>query len=332
MKTKASRPYAIRNSATARAAAAALALALAPALISCGAGGTAAQDAASDGATQVVVSVTTQEAARGTLHDYVNTNGEIECVRSVDCFPDIGGKIARVYVSLGDSVRRGDALAEVDPNEPGTYYRNSTVSAPISGTITATPLAVGTTVSTASAITTVGDISNLQIRTRVPERYVAYLRPGLHAEIFLEAYPGETFAATVSHVSPVLDEQSRTKEILLTFDERDARVNAGMFASVTLYTVDYEDEITIPTTALTENAGVQYAYVLSADGATAVRHEVATGAQVDSDVQVLSGIEEGERIIVQGVSQLSDGAAVRDITDEAGSAAEANAGNAASPE
>lgn len=284
-------------------------------LASCSGGSGAAQaPGAAPSAVDTTVSVTTVEARRTTLHDYVNTNGEIECESSVDCFPDIGGKVARVYVSLGDRVSRGDVIAEIDPNEPGTYYQNSSVVAPISGTITQSPVEVGTTVSTSTAITTVGDISHLRVRANIPERYVASLRAGLRAEITLEAYPGVLFGATVSHVSPVLDSLSRTKEILLSFDESDSRVNAGMFAEVKLYTVDYEGELVVPSSAITTVSDVEYAYVLSSDGGTALRREVTTGESVDLMTQVTSGIEAGERVIVQGITSLTDGSPVRDIT------------------
>ena len=65
------------------------------------------------------------------------------------------------------------------------------------------------------------------------------LKIGLKAEISLEAYPEQIFSATVVRVSPVLDAASRTKQVILNFDKKDSRVNAGMFAKVKLYTVDY---------------------------------------------------------------------------------------------
>lgn len=264
------------------------------------------------------VTVRTASAEKSVLHDYVDTNGEIECESSIDCYPDIGGKVARVFVSLGDRVRKGDVLAEVDPSEPGAQYVNSSVYAPISGTITSTPKEVGTTVSTSTSITTIGDVSHLQIRSKVPERYVSYLKPGLKADIILEAYPKEVFSATVRKVSPVVDATSRTKEIILVFDRIDSRVNAGMFAKLTLFTVDYSGSVVVPSNAIVEKNGKSYVFVVSEDGNTAVQREVERGNSVDLLTQVVSGVEEGERIIVEGITSLSDGTPVRDITAGAG--------------
>ena len=265
---------------------------------------------------QTVSTVRTQVAEVVTLHDYINTNGDIEAVNSVTVYPDIGGKIVSTNVTLGSPVRRGDVIARVDPSEPGSSYTLSPVLAPINGSIIKTPLKVGTKVTTSSAVTTIGDIASLQITAKIPERYVAFLRTGLKAEISLEAYPDAVFAATVTHVSPVLDVNARTKEIVLTFDENDARVNAGMFGKVKLYTRDYGGAVALPSDAIVTKGDKPYLYVIKDDD-TVEQREITFGQSVDGIVQVLSGIEAGERVVVEGGQVLSNGAKVRDISNAA---------------
>ena len=262
---------------------------------------------------QTVLTVRTQVAEVVTLHDYINTNGDIEAVNSVTVYPDIGGKIVSTNVTLGSPVRRGDVIARVDPSEPGSSYTLSPVLAPINGSIIKTPLKVGTKVTTSSAVTTIGDIASLQITAKIPERYVASLRTGLKAEISLEAYPDAVFAATVTHVSPVLDVNARTKEIVLTFDENDTRINAGMFGKVKLYTLDYGGAVALPSDAVVTKGDKPYLYVVKSDD-TVEQREITLGQSVDGIVQVLSGIEEGERVVVEGGQVLSNGAKVRDIS------------------
>ena len=262
---------------------------------------------------QTVSTVRTQVAEVVTLHDYINTNGDIEAVNSVTVYPDIGGKIVSTNVTLGSPVRRGDVIARVDPSEPGSSYTLSPVLAPINGSIIKTPLKVGTKVTTSSAVTTIGDIASLQITAKIPERYVASLRTGLKAEISLEAYPDAVFAATVTHVSPVLDVNARTKEIVLTFDENDPRINAGMFGKVKLYTRDYGGAVALPSDAIVTKGDKPYLYVIKDDD-TVEQREITLGQSVDGIVQVLSGIEEGERVVVEGGQVLSNGAKVRDIS------------------
>ena len=122
------------------------------------------------------------------------------------------------------------------------------------------------------------------------------------------------FKATVSRVSPVVDAASRTKEIILNFDKRDSRINAGMFAKVTLYTRDFTDAVVMPSDSVVTKDSKQYAYVVRQDN-TAEQREIVLGNAVDGMVQILKGVKAGELIIVEGQTSLSDGAKIRDITN-----------------
>lgn len=264
------------------------------------------------GGQETVVPVKTRIAEKNVLHDYVKTNGEIESKSSIAVFPDIGGKVYRNFVGLGDIVKKGNVIAEIDPSEPGSYFAHSQVYAPVSGTIIASPLEPGTKVSTQSVITTIGDVSNLQINVKIIERFASYMKAGLKAKIVLEAFQDEVFDATVEKVSPVLDKTSRTKEVILNFDRIDERVNAGMFAKVTLFTVDYEGMVTVPATCIVTKGRHNYVFVVSEDGNTAVKKEVTLYNSVENEVQV-EGVNVGERVVVEGMSVLTDGSKVKDI-------------------
>lgn len=255
------------------------------------------------------------EAKTETLTDYVITNGEVQSQSAVEVFPSMGGKVAQINVMLGSHVNRGDVIAKVDPSEPGTRYALSPVEAPISGSIVSSPMKVGTKVTTNSAITMIGDVDNLQVSAPVPERFVAELKTGLKAEVTLEAYPGVVFTATVSRVSPVVDATTRTKEIILNFDKKDSRVNAGMFAKIKLYTTKYADKLVVPADAVvTNDNGASYLFVVN-DNYTVSRREVETGKSVDSLIQVTDNLVAGERVVYEGMLSLSDGAKVNDLAN-----------------
>ena len=224
----------------------------------------------------------------------------------------MGGKIASVDVMLGSHVKKGDVIGKIDPSEPGTKFALSPIEAPISGSILSSPLKVGTKVSTGTVITMIGDIENLQVKANVPERYVAELKPGLKAEIQLEAYPDVVFKATVSRVSPVVDKLSRTKEILLNFDKKDSRVNAGMFAKIKLYTSKYAGCVVVSKDGLVQDEDNVYLFVVN-DDMTVSKRSVKIGKTVDSMVQVTDNLMSGERVVVEGVLSLSEGAKVIDI-------------------
>ena len=268
-----------------------------------------------------VVSVKTQILEETTLHGYISTNGEIESQNSVNVFPDVSGKVMETRVMLGSPVRRGDIIAYVDPNSPGQYYKKSPVYAPISGSIISTPLKNGMTVSTSTAIAIIGDIANLQVSANIPERYVSVLKTGLKADITVEAYPNVVFKATVTRVSPVVDTTSRTKEVILHFDEKDSRINAGMFGKVKLFTEDYVGEVVMPSDSLVQNGDDYFAYVVNSDS-TVSKRKVKLGNTVDGVVQILDGVVAGEKVVTQGQTSLGNGSKIQDITNGVRSAEE----------
>jgi len=265
------------------------------------------------GASATVFRITSVLAAVQDLHSYLEINGDVEADNTVAMYPDISGKLVSLRANLGSKVGKGEIIAEIDPSKPGANYSLSPVYAPISGTVTSIPVKVGSTVSTSTVIAVIGDIGNLQVTARIPEREIAVLKTGLPAEITFEAYPGLVFAATVFRVSPLVDSTSRTKEIYLSFVRDDARINAGMFASIKLYTTVSENCVAVPDEAVVTSYDKDYVFIVNGDS-TVTKREVTKGVSVDGACQIVSGLAGGERVAYEGVSVLSDGVTVKDIS------------------
>ena len=261
-----------------------------------------------------IVTVRSEVLKKEVLNDFMLTNGEVESQSAIEIYPSMSGKVSSVNVMLGSHVEKGDVIAYVDPSEPGSNYAKSPITAPISGSIVSTPAKVGAKVSTTTAFTMIGDIENLQISANVPERYIAELKPGLKAEITLEAYPGVIFNATVSRVSPVVDKNSRTKQVILNFDKKDSRVNAGMFAKVKLYTTKYSGYVTVSKDAVVQDDDQSYLFIVN-DDYTVSKRTVKLGKSVDTRVQITDNVMEGERAVVEGMLSLADGSSVNDIAN-----------------
>lgn len=277
--------------------------------------------------TQAVYTVRSAQVVQQDLVSYIESNGDVEAISSVEVYPDMGGKLVKTSVALGSQVQRGQVIAEVDPSTPGVPYAISPVRAPISGSVTSVPLQPGTTVTTATAVAVIGSIDDIQVSANIPERYAAILHTGLKADISLEAYPGEVFGATVTRVSPVVDSLSRTKEVQLVFDQEDERINAGMFAKIKLYTTETDDVLTVPETCIVTSLGEQCVFVLNSDS-TVSQRAITTGMSVDGIVEVKSGLNLDDRVIVEGMQLLTDGALVRDISQNTAAAASAQGGAA----
>jgi multidrug efflux pump subunit AcrA (membrane-fusion protein) len=260
-----------------------------------------------------VFSVRTEAAEKRSLKAFLEVNGDIVSRQEVEAFPDASGKLTAVLVTLGSRVRAGDIIAQVDPSKPGSTYMTSPVYAPISGMVSKTPLPEGMTVSPAVSVATISVIDNLEIITRIPEREIVGLETGLKAEVVLQAYPGEIFTATLTHVSPILDSASRTKLISLSFDKKDSRINAGMFARVRINTRTYGDVLTVPAEAVMSLHGIDMVYVSKNNltGAVAEVRMVTPGVTLDGWTEIRAGLSEGEAVIVQGQQLLSGGEAIR---------------------
>lgn len=261
---------------------------------------------------QTVTPVRTVVAQEVILQDYVMTSGDIQTQTSIEVFPSIGGTVVQMNVSLGSPVKKGDIIGYIDPSEPGSYYAKSPITCPISGSILTAPAKPGQKVQASSVITKIGDIENLQVSAKIPERYVAELAVGQKAEIKLEAYPDVSFSASVVRISPVVDSATRTKEIILNFDKKDSRINAGMFAKVKLFTSAYKGAFAIGQDSIVSNSDKNYLFVVNNDD-TVSKREVTLGKNVDGYYQILSGVEFGETVVTEGMLTLYEGAKVRDI-------------------
>ena len=273
----------------------------------------------------LIQAVRVESLEKTNLRKFIEINGNIRAEKSMSVYPIMQGKIASTNVHLGSQVKKGDVIAYVDPSVPGSRYALNEVTSPINGTVISIPLKEGTRVDTETAVVTIGDLSKLQVITYIPERYVSFLKKGLEADIVLEAYLEEKFKALVSAVSPVLDEASRTKEVILTFTKSDSRINAGMFASIKLYLKEYKSVLSVPTSCIIEKLGKKYIYLIDdsvlseTNKACKVRlTEITTGEEIvdRTMIEIVSNTEEDFspasplKVVIQGFETLQDGRTV----------------------
>jgi multidrug efflux pump subunit AcrA (membrane-fusion protein) len=276
-----------------------------------------------------VFAVNVMPAVSGSLIDYLEVNGDIEASSTIDVFAEKMGEVIGIDVSLGQHVAAGQTIARIDPSRPGQRYVPNPVTAPIAGTITSLPIRIGGTVSMTSPIAKISRTNDLVITTDVAERFVAKMKTGLTASIWLEAYPDEQFAARVTEVSPVVDPVSRTLAVKLAFTGDTQRVKAGMFAEVRIITEVKKKVIKIPFNAIVRMEDKSYVFVVKelpkqpeqdAAGdktappeASVEKREIESGLVVDDKVEVKSGLKAGEEVVVAGQKSLDDGVKVKVI-------------------
>ena len=270
-----------------------------------------AQQPGGQGGGRNATAVRVTPVVRATIENSIMINGDVLAVNQVSIFPTAAGRITATSFQVGDRIRQGEVVAMVDPSRPGQVYSESPVVSTISGTILSTPVHVGDTVTTQTAIVVLGDLSSLMVETFVPERFANAAQRGLSAQVLLEAFPGEIFVAAVDEVSPVLDPSSRTLRIRLRFlGSTDSRIKAGMFASVSLVTNTRRNVPVIPREAVINTYGSWIVFTVN-DRNIASRREVFLGLENERFVEILSGLEAGEIIVNAGQNFLTDGDPVR---------------------
>lgn len=265
-----------------------------------------------------VFAVNTTVAVKGQIQDYISLSGDIIAGSTVDTFSEAAGKITRVNVSVGQRVTRGQTIASVDPSRPGLTFRQSTVTAPISGTIVALPAQVGMTVSQAVPLARISGDGALEIRLYIAERFISKMAMNLPCIITLDAWPGETFQGSITELSPTIDLASRTMEVRVNVADSRARLKPGMFAKVKIVTEAKHDIVKIPASAMLSRFGEQYVFVVVKDPESAQhsivrKKNVVPGILVDGVLEIQRGLDPDDEVVARGQTLLEDGVRVNVI-------------------
>jgi membrane fusion protein, multidrug efflux system len=187
---------------------------------------------------------------------------------------------------------------------------DTVIRAPFSGRVGLRRVSVGTLISPGDVITTLDDTSVIKLDFSVPENFLATLREGLSIRATAPAYPGRSFTGSVSSIDSRVDMNTRSVTVRALLANEDGALKPGMFLNVMLAN-DERAALVIPEEALTPEAERQYVFVV-ADG-KASRREVRIGGRRPGSVEILAGLNAGERVIVEGTQKVRDGAVVRAI-------------------
>ncbi|MFA6690147.1 MAG: efflux RND transporter periplasmic adaptor subunit [Sphaerochaetaceae bacterium] len=219
---------------------------------------------------------------------------------------DVAGKITALDISVGQVIKAGDTIATVDPSSAGEQYKPSDVKASIGGTIYSVDSYVGQTISTSTALGTVGSAGELEVIAYMNERFLSTVKPGMQATFTTMAWPNEPFDATIKTISPKIDASNRTFKVTLFIDKPDQRLKEGMYVKLKLIVEEVDDAIIVPTKAISTYLGNNVVYVV--DGNAAKRVQVSLGSANDSETVITGGLSTGDQLIVAG--SVTDGSPV----------------------
>jgi len=181
----------------------------------------------------------------------------------------------------------------------------STVKAPISGTIAQRFLDKGDIASPTRPFVTIVDIDVVKVIAKVPEREIGSIRIGQKASVKPDAYPGQAFPGTLTKISPIIDRTSQTCDIEIEVPNPDQKLKPGMFVRAELIVSESKVALVVPVDAIVKEGEETFVYV--AEGDKAVKKKVETGISDSIKTEIVSGLKAGDQYIVTGQSSLKDG-------------------------
>ena len=182
------------------------------------------------------------------------------------------------------------------------------IKTPIAGVVTSRTVELGTMVQPGMTVANVVDVSQLKLKLNVAENDAFKLKTRDKVEITTEVYPGVIFDGRIESISSKGDEaHTYPVEIALANNSKNP-LKAGMFSRVHFVSVKSHETVVIPREALIGSIRDSKVYVI--ESGVAKLRSVVSGYEAGTKVQIISGLKEGEQIVVSGHNNLKDNAAV----------------------
>jgi membrane fusion protein (multidrug efflux system) len=222
------------------------------------------------------------------------------------------GRVRLQYKTIDDARFRYDrAKTELEEAELRLQY--TTVKAPIAGVVSQRHVVRGQYVNTQQHLFTIVDTTRLLARPFLPEKFSGRLQAGQAVYVEVEALPEQRFPARVKLISPVVDAASGTFKVTVELDKPPPQLKPGMFATVYITVEQRDKALVIPKRALTLDNLRPTVYRVQRGRASQV--VLTVGVTDNAVVEVLSGLAEGDQVVVVGQDMLLDNAMVQVVPE-----------------
>lgn len=195
------------------------------------------------------------------------------------------------------------------PSAPGEHRRAHEeqhlieVRAPVRGTIIERMVTPGAVVAPSDSLYVISDLTSLWVIAQVPERRLSSLRNGQPVKVSVRAYPGRTFPARITYIGDALDPETRTVEVRCELKNPGRRLKREMFATIAIGAGAGREAVVAPLAALQDVDGEEVLFVPEGETSFRVRR-VRAGRRSGSMVEIVSGLQAGEAVVVNGAFHL----------------------------
>ena len=187
------------------------------------------------------------------------------------------------------------------------------ITAPFSGTLGLRAVSVGSLIQPTTQITTLDDASIIRAIFAVPEDFLSTIKIGQTVEIKSTIYPSIIFDGNIKTINSRVDANTRNIFLVAEIDNKENLIKPGMFLTVDINKIK-EDSILVPEEAIAPRLGLQYVFIIKENRAQEV--QVKLGSRIPGSIEILSGLEEGDLIVTEGVQKLRTGQPVNIVTKE----------------
>ena len=282
------------------------------------------------------------------LKEYTAT---VEAENINNIAPATPNRIKKINVEVGDHVRAGQTLVELDTSNAqqlrinldqiereynravslleigaGTQQavdqlraqldaarsqydnmmENTVLTSPVTGVVTARNYDPGDMCGSMPVLT-VGQLTpEVKVMINVSENDMNTLRQGMPVSVTFDAFPGETFSGKIARIYPTVDTATRTFGVEVRIANGAERIKPGMFARVEV-NLGSKNNVVVPDRAIFKQTGSGNKYVYVYSGGRVSYNKVELGQRLDENYELLSGIANGDTVVITGQTRLADG-------------------------
>ncbi len=197
-----------------------------------------------------------------------------------------------------------------------TNYKNLTENtyllSPIDGVVTERNYDAGDMYSAQKPVLVVMNINPVKLVINVSETFYAQVKNGMPVKIGVDVYGNEKFQGKVSLIYPTIDERTRTFQVEVKVSNNNNKIRPGMFARVQMEFGKMK-RVVVPDVAIVKQAGSGAKFVFVYNNGKVEYKQVELGRRDNTEFEVLSGLNAGDKVVVAGQSKLVDGTEVKVI-------------------
>ncbi|OGS43084.1 MAG: hypothetical protein A2539_09350 [Elusimicrobia bacterium RIFOXYD2_FULL_34_15] len=242
------------------------------------------------------------------VEEIINLTGDIRGLSEAKVYSKVTGKLHEKRKDVGEIVSKNEAVALVDRDEPALEFKMSEVNSPLNGVITQYFLDIGEMVTPQTPIFEVATIDKVKVVVNITEQDITKVKKDLPVRFIVDSYPSKVFRGGISKIGQSIDLQTRTVPVEISVSNESDLLKPGMFAKVELILSVHENVLTIPVDAIGEYDSKKYVYVV--ENSIANRKDIKTLIRQNNHIEVISGIDQNDSVVLLGWQNLSEGAKV----------------------